>query len=274
MYSNQPEPEGINAQEDGRGQGREFLQLASLFAFIAVVAILLSLRVGTVVGGLVPFSWERALAPSLSERMTGGPADPAEALTQARLRALAGRVAGVMALPEGMTITVHLVRDDSVNAFATFGGTIMVFSGLLDKITSEQQLAALLAHEIAHVRDRHVMRSATGWLLVALLWGAIVGDRAVGTATGQLAGLPGLARTRQMERDADAAALEALVTLYGNAGGYFALFALLDKAHGDAGRNVPMFLQSHPDVAERVAVARQQLNGRPASGPMTPWPTP
>ena len=267
QYSNQPEPEGINAANDGRGELREFLLLGAAFLVVAAIAAALVLRAGSWLGPMIPFAWEARAMPGFSNDAL----NQAQEDTQDRLRALAEQVEDVMDLPPGMHVTVHFASDPTVNAFATFGGHVVVFAGLLDMLESEEAVAALLAHEFAHVRERHVIQSATSGLLLLLVWAMTLGDGTLGGATSGLAGLPVLARTRDMEREADAVALEASLALYGHAGGYFALFAMLQGQVNDRANDVPLFLKSHPDPAARMAAAHAHLGERPASGPLTPW---
>ena len=270
-YSNQPEPEGINAADDGRGQLREFVLLGGAFLVLAAIALLLITRAGAWLGPLIPFAWEVRVMPQITATKAPAPADIA---TLAQLRALATRVEAAMDLPPDMRIMVHFRNDPNINAFATLGGQVVVFSGLLDVLDSEEAVAALLAHEFAHVRERHVIQSATSGLLLQIIWAMTLGDGVLGTAAGGIAGLPGLARTRAMEAEADAAALEASLALYGHAGGYFALFEALDSTMDRRREGLPAFLKSHPDPDARMAAARAALNGRPESGPATPWRAP
>lgn len=268
-YSNAPEVEGINAQE-GEGEGREFLLLGVSFIVCALVASFIFLRVGALLGPLIPFAWEQKLAPdTILDSMSAG-----ETQTQARLQALADKIAGAMDMPDGITITLHYSDQDTKNAFATFGGNIVMFRGLLAELDSEDAVAALLAHEIAHVKHRHVIKGATGGVLLSVLWASFgfSGDTAgqIGSM-GSLSQLPMLSGTRAMERQADREAATALVALYGHAGGYFALFEALGALSGtDA---MPNVLRSHPKVDDRVDAAKRILPASQQSGPLTPWQT-
>jgi len=263
-YSNQPQLDGVNAQE-GRGEGREFLLLIIAFVVGAAILSLLFVRVGAVLGPLIPFSWERYLAP---EAMLTA-LDTGDRQTALKLNTLAKRVATALDMPPEMAITVHYVKDDTTNAFATFGGHIVVFSGLLKRLDSEDAVAALLAHELAHVERRHIIKGATGNVLVGLMWSAL-GFSDASATLGQASSIPVLSMTRAMEREADAQALAALVKLYGHAGGYFALFEALGSLDF-GGESVPDILRSHPKIADRIAAAEDTLGQRPRRGVLTPW---
>lgn len=268
-YSNAPQLEGVNARE-GEGEGREFLLLGAAFVVCALFASFLFLRVGAVIGPLIPFSWEQRLAPDTVLKALGD----GDVKTQARLQALAGDIVAVMDMPDGITITLHYSNQETKNAFATFGGNIVMFRGLLDDLGSEDAVAALLAHEIAHVKHRHVIKGATGGVLLSVLWASIgfSGDTAgqIGSL-GSLSQLPMLSGTRAMERQADREAADVLVALYGHAGGYFALFDALGELSGkDA---LPNVLRSHPKVDDRVAAAKRLVPLGQQSGALTPWGT-
>jgi predicted Zn-dependent protease len=169
---------------------------------------------------------------------------------------------------------VRVTDDPSnlVNAYATLGGRIRVFHGLLRKLESEEALAALLAHEIAHVKHRHVAAGMGHGLAVALVLSVVAPEGAAQAAQGLLGGAAQLALlgySRDNERLADEEALAASLALYGHAGGVAQLFQVLPQADAPAGT---AWLRSHPDTAERLA--RVQAAAPPASAPaaLTPLP--
>ncbi|MEM9879558.1 MAG: M48 family metallopeptidase [Pseudomonadota bacterium] len=269
-YSNQPEREGINAQA-GKGEGREFLLLGASFLVAAGLLSLLFVRAGALLGPLMPFAWEAALVPDAAFASL----DTGDERTRQRLQTLSNDIAKALDMPPNMAITLHYSKADTVNAFATFGGHMVVFDGLLKKLGSEDAVTALLAHELAHVKHRHVIKGATGTLLANLLWSALGwgGDVAALDVSGfsQLSMLSSLSMTRDMERQADAEALRAVLTRYGHAGGYFALFETLGDIAGHDADGLDM-LQTHPDVADRIASAQAQISIEQRSGALTAWP--
>ncbi len=160
-------------------------ELAWLLVASLVTLALLVLATGLAarwLAPMLPFSAEVALAERLFDGSAAPPAgageEPDEAAAAAAralaarsqaLQALADRVAARMTLPGGMRITVRADPSDQVNAYATVGGHIRVFDGLLRRLDSEEALAALLAHEIAHVKHRHVATRLGHGLAVAVL---------------------------------------------------------------------------------------------------------
>ncbi len=110
---------------------------------------------------------------------------------------------------------VTLGRDRSVNAFALPGGYLGVHLGLIAAVSSEDELASVLAHELSHVTQRHIARmvgrqSAQGpWVIAAMILGALAASsnpQAAGAmiAGGQAVAVQGqLNFSRDMEREAD-----------------------------------------------------------------------
>jgi len=223
----------------------------------------------------LPFEHELALADRLfDEASAAQKADAATRERQAALQALAERVAGVMALPPGMRVLVSDEPSELVNAYATVGGRIRVFHGLLRQLDSEEALTALLAHEIAHVKHRHVAAGLGHGLAVALLLSVVSpegGAQAAQAVLGGAAQLALLGYSREAERQADAEALAASLALYGHGGGVAALFAALPQADAAAGT---AWLRSHPETAERLALlqAAAAAQGARLAGPATPLP--
>jgi beta-barrel assembly-enhancing protease len=225
----------------------------------------------------LPFAYEVALAERVfdDERQAAAVRDPAAARArQAALQALADRVAGAMALPPGMKVVVRDEASELVNAYATVGGRIRVFHGLLRKLDSEEALAALLAHEIAHVKHRHVAANMGHGLALSLVMSVVLPEAATQAAQGLLGGAAQLALlgySRDAERQADAEALAASIALYGHAGGMATLFKVLPRGDEPSGT---AWLRSHPDTAERLAVlqAAASAAGAAMAGPATPLP--
>ena len=179
-----------------------------------------------------------------------------------------------MGLPDGMAVVLTYSDSPIVNAYATVGGRIQVFKGLLHELQSEEALAALLAHEIAHVKHRHVAASLGRGLAVALLLSVVSADAgaaAAESALGNAAGFSLLGYSREQEAQADDEALQAVVALYGHAGGMVELFTQLGKATGS---KLPQLqaLHSHPLTEARLAAvqARAREKGWAITGEQTP----
>ncbi|MDD9858702.1 MAG: M48 family metalloprotease [Gammaproteobacteria bacterium] len=166
----------------------------------------------------------------------------------------------------GMPISVHLVRNPVLNAFAVPGGHITFHTGLILAADDENELAAVMAHEIAHVSQRHLPRMVAkmeaGRLPAAA---AILASIVVGGQTG-LAGLTvanaallshQLSFTRSFEREADAIGIKLLTD-----SGFdpTAMARFFGKLQGPSGLSDegPEYLRTHPLSYTRIAEAENR----------------
>jgi len=149
-----------------------------------------------------------------------------------------------------------VVRDPRVNAFAVPGGFVYVNSGLLAKVKNEDELAAVLGHEIAHVHAHHVVRQqeATQALNYAALLGTLLS--VVQPAAGALASAASASVTLQYQRQFEQEA-DYLGARYLQASGYdpramLDFFKQLADENRIAPSGAPPYLQSHPVTDERL----------------------
>lgn len=262
-----PEPrEGINATGTS-GLGEFAILVAGLGVAAVVLAAALALAAGRL-APLVPFEWE--------ERVAGGVEPELETPhpgAEAALQRLADRLAEASDLPPGMSIRVHLNDQPTPNAFATLGGHVVVTRGLLESVSSENALALVLAHEIAHVEHRHPIRALGRGAVLSLVWAALAGatgQSAVHDVLGQAGLLTLLSFNREMERAADRDALAALRSHYGHLRGAGELFRTLREREGDPGWAT--LLRTHPRTEERLAAIAERTGSDPeiAPGPLPP----
>lgn len=270
-FKNVKVPEGINVSRHS--------PLVDLFILSGGVIVLFgvlglaALFLGAALGRHMPLSWETALAEAVVDGLDrhGGAADP-QVTTE--LQSLANHLSAQMTLPEGLHVTVHYVDTEKVNAFATLGGQVFVFRGLIERMASENALAMVLAHEIAHAANRDPAAAMGGTLLLQLVLAAVLGnapDSLEGLVLGPNA-LLALGFSRAAERRADEDALAAVAALYGHTAGATRIFEIL-LAEADAAEP-PAFLSTHPLSAERIAAmtALARRHGWPEEGVLTPLP--
>lgn len=149
---------------------------------------------------------------------------------------------------------IYIIHDDStLNAFATPGGYIYMYTGLIKFLDQEDDLAGVLGHEIAHSDLRHTSRNLQRAYGIQLLLSLIIGENAnqLSQIAGQIAGTAaGLSFSRSFEEESDAKSVEYLAkTNYACNGAYSFFQKLLDAEQ--AGR-VPTFLSTHPAPQDRV----------------------
>ncbi len=161
-----------------------------------------------------------------------------------------------------------LVENPDVNASAYDGGVVLINTGLVLYTDSESELAAVVAHEIAHITQNHLARmrsSSSGSLLgtsAAILAGLAVGSQSpdAGTAivTSALAVQQHqqLAFTRSMESEADRVGIRTLARAGFKASGMPALQEKLDRLNDNPNAQILKYLQSHPLSIERVSNTR------------------
>ena len=169
-----------------------------------------------------------------------------------------------------LPFTFFMVPDSSVNAFAAPGGFIGVHSGLLLTSQTEDELASVLAHEIAHITQRHLLRSfeksklmsvpMTVAMIAAALLGAAV-DPAMGSAAIMAVQAGGVQAqinfTRANEAEADNLGMMTLVRAGFDALAMPTFFERLQQSSRFySGNAVPEFLRTHPVTTSRIADAR------------------
>ena len=145
---------------------------------------------------------------------------------------------------------MHIIHDDNtVNAFCTPGGYIYIYTGLLKYLASEDELAGVMAHEMAHADLRHTTEQLTKIYGVDLLVSILLGD-----TSNELAGIAEnlvfLAFSRDDEAEADEHSVVYLCPTDYNAAGAAGFFEKL-IAEGNTG-NSPVFLSDHPDPGNRL----------------------
>ncbi|MBS4019649.1 MAG: M48 family metallopeptidase [Dechloromonas sp.] len=271
-YENPQIPEGINVSTTH--PLKDFALLVGGISVLILVAVLaLSLLAGQLARH-VPFEQERALAGSLSRWLPETPAQPAHRERQQYLQQLADRLATAMDLPPEMTLTVHYSASSTVNALATLGGHIVVFQGLIDTLPSENALAMVMAHEIAHIRHRHpIVAMGRGFaVMFALSSLAGIGDGAMQQWLTGVGMLPILSFSRSQEEQADADALQAMLRTYGHIGDAAAFFEHIARQQ-TSGEPLAIF-STHPGHEERIERIRQfaQKNEKQEATATTPLP--
>jgi predicted Zn-dependent protease len=178
----------------------------------------------------------------------------------------------------GYPFTFFVVDNPTVNAFAGPGGYIGVHTGLIETAENESELAGVLAHEIAHVTQRHLLRAyesanqmslpTAAGMLAAILLG-VAGDSPDAGIAGVMA-VQGaniqrqLNFTRANEKEADRIGIQTLARSGIDPFGMPSFFERLHQATRLYGNNMPEFLMTHPVTTNRIAesMARAESFGR------------
>ncbi len=142
---------------------------------------------------------------------------------------------------------VKIINDDkTLNAFCTPGGYIYVYTGLIKYLDSEDQLAGVMGHEIAHAANRHSTRQMTKMFGIQVLADALSGNR---KAFGEVfSAVIGLKFSRAHETEADNFSVTYLCGTGLNAAGAAGFFQKIQSKGGQP----PQFLSTHPNPKNRV----------------------
>jgi predicted Zn-dependent protease len=191
------------------------------------------------------------------------------------LAALGGRL--VRANPAArQDFEFFAMRDNVVNAFALPGGFVGVNTGLINLADTESELASVLAHEIAHVSQRHIARMlgqeqqlqmpVLAAIAAAILLGRAHPDLASGAVVAAQAGAvqSSLSYSRDFEREADRVGLQTLEAAGFDPRAMAVFFEKLQRSMrvADDG-SVPGWLRTHPMTVERIADAQNKAAAMP-----------
>ena len=151
--------------------------------------------------------------------------------------------------------TFQVVNDDSINAFATMGGYVYVHTGLLKAADNEAEVAGVMAHEIAHITNKHALKQMRQRIIAGGVANAAGVDNSVLVAVGVEVGL-NLPKSRRDEYEADRSGLETIVRSGYAPKGMVGFFQKLLNAGGGS---VPTILRTHPHTEDRIANLEQML---------------
>lgn len=163
-----------------------------------------------------------------------------------------------------------VINDPAINAFALPGGFIGVHTGLLEATRSEDELAGVLAHEVAHVTQRHIARAIhaskrQSLISTAIMLGAILAGAAGASGDvmqGGIAAAQGAAAqsqinfTRSNEYEADRIGISALAAAGFDPQGMGSFFEVISRGSSNPATQMPEFLRTHPVSSARIAEAR------------------
>ena len=159
----------------------------------------------------------------------------------------------------GLTYTFKVLNTPDVNALACPGGFIYVYKGLLDYMTSDDELAAVLGHEIGHIEKRHTvhqMEQQMALSLLTLLAGVASGDPGAGmvlASTASQALMAGYSRKDEREADQEGFRLSTLAGY--NPYGSYVTMAKLEDMSKDMGNPGYGLFASHPEPEVRMVKA-------------------
>jgi predicted Zn-dependent protease len=270
-YSNPEIPEGINTSKQHPLKDFFILSIGVLGS-IALCAFLLGLFAERLALH-IPFSVEQELLESIEFEDPG----KSNAEVQDYLNDLTSELLPHIALAEDITVQVTYVDDSIENAFASLGGQVWIYRGLIELLPNENALAMVIAHEIAHIQQRDPIIALGRGVVVGLFLTAIAGsstDRFVSSVVSDTGSLTVLGFNRKQEQRADEIALKAIAEYYGHVNGADELFKAFLKQEDKHDSLTPEFFSTHPLSDDRIKEIKIQAdkNNWQTTGPTVALP--
>jgi predicted Zn-dependent protease len=205
----------------------------------------------------IPWSVEKRLAGVFGGSPANAPCQGrSHPESKALLQTLVKRIYPLYPEDSALPITIEVIPGKTVNAFAMLGGRIYVYDGLLKQAESPEELAGVLAHEIEHVRNRHIMQAvAVNLFTIESLKLLLPGGQQLGPQLAYL--LLNLKFGRQQEYEADEMGLQRLQQGQVDAEGFRQFFARAEKLPA-----TPQILSNHPANEFREQLA-ESFRGYP-----------
>ena len=180
----------------------------------------------------------------------------------------------ILARSTNVLFTFHfsVIRSSAINAFATPGGYVYVYQGLINLCDNESELAGVLAHEMAHVNSRHIAQQIEKSQkinmasLAAILAGVFLGGGGVGTEatlglTMATSTALSLKYSRENEEEADRKGMSYLVNT-GYDGKGMLTFLKKMKSYEFYSNSMPSYFMTHPGTDERIGYIDSLLQSR------------
>lgn len=182
--------------------------------------------------------------------------------------------------------TFFMLRERQINAFATLGGYIGVNAGLVLAADREDEVAGVLAHEISHVTQQHVLRGAERAqrdqlpILLGMLGAIVAAQAAGGSSSGEatqaaIMSAMGLAQQRQInytrsnEHEADRIGMQTLARAGYDPGAmaeFFTIMQARSRANAAGAYDIPDYLMTHPVTTTRISEAKERAQRLASNG--------
>ncbi len=163
----------------------------------------------------------------------------------------------------------HLVDNKTVNAFAMPGGFVVVHAGLIERASSAEEVAGVLAHEVQHVEKRHSLKAMAHSLGLGIAASLIMGDVSGGAVVGAAQEMSRLSFSRESETEADLEGMKMLARAGIDPTGLKTFFRKMSE---DTKLALPAILSSHPASEDRFALIDRELPKTVAGKTFAPLP--
>ena len=253
----------IGGYGSGTGLDASYGMTRSVFA---IPALLLSASTAAAALNLISVRDEIALGQQAQQQVRRQVPELSDRLVTGYVRSIGQRIAARADGPR-FPYSFNVANYREVNAFALPGGPIWIHRGTIDAAGTEAQLAGVIAHEVAHIANRHAAEQITKGSIANVGLGIL--DALIGTGTSsQIARLgAGVAAqatmmkfSRDDEREADLKALQYMKRAGYDPRGMVEFLRVLRAQQGRDPGSVQTFFASHPAPAERIRRLEQQAN--------------
>lgn len=216
----------------------------------------------TVLTSAIPASWEEGLGDLVLAELA-----PEDTLcTDTSTVAVVERITNALLSAEPdfpYTSSVVVVRSEEFNAAALPGARILIYSDLLSKAGTPEELAGVLAHELQHAQLRHPMQATIRGLSTSALITLVAGgDGAVRGVLTAASTLDQLRYGRNQEEAADRQAVELLQRARIDGRGMLRFLARAQQEESRAAAAVPRYLSTHPPTADRIEGLRSLIEAQ------------
>jgi Zn-dependent protease with chaperone function len=247
----------------------------SRLGWVAAVAAALGLLTLGVIGvkeagqaaaAVVPPSVDRQLGDAAFASMRQEGPELNDPVVLAGVRTIVDRLTAHV--DRGFSFRVHVIDADVTNAYALPGGIMVVYTGLLAAAETPEQLAGVLAHEIAHVTERHGVRRIAHSIGVVGAIQLLLGDASglAGVAVEVLSVSTVNSYSREQEHEADLEAVRTLAAAQIDPRALADFFGLLKQKEG-AGPSALQWLSTHPDLDRRISEIERASQASPVATP-------
>jgi predicted Zn-dependent protease len=227
------------------------------------------------VAAILPLAWEERMGQNVRGQalalLARGSKQCEGPEGKAALEGLVKRLAGTVETRYRFNVIV--IDNALVNAFAAPAGYIVVFKGLIDKASSGEELAGVLAHEMGHVIERHGTEALIRQMGMNAILGAMLGDASgIGSTAADIGSqLAVLSYGRAAEREADRVGVEMLNKADIRGAGLVAFFQRIGKESGGDSRGVLRYLGTHPPTGERASDIEARAVGKGEAMTAAAW---
>jgi len=223
-----------------------FVLLLGAIGIIVGIYFFLGLAVNFVVPRISPEIEQKIAGPLLNSMAGSDNTSEKAKIVQTLIDKLQGQCAK---LPYQLTVYLH--DSPLVNAVALPGGNVVVFSGLLEKVESENELAFVLSHEMGHYVNRDHLRGLGRALIFMTLSAILFGpDSSIGNLLARSLDVTEMGFSRKQETLADEFGLDILYCNYGHVGGATDFFNKIRTENNTS--RLGHYFSTHPQNQKRI----------------------